>query len=410
MGSVRKILEEIKWGISPEVLAKKHPWEELASQDPEELLNFARYQRDSQQSYNTLVYLFRTSRDKDLWFSVEVLSQALQHPAMNSEDRNTILRTMRSRLDRIKDEVTARQPNEEKIRKYWLLEASYYAIHGTTLAETDRTEEAVENYQIAAGIFQQLGLTQQAENFNHKIERLSSRVPRPAAPPQKPAARPPTQASAMSASFRGTMELVAAGQLPPTHSPLPAHAEPEAAAPMAEPVALPPAFIVDPPASVVPTVQTGSDPMPFTPFAAEGAPPSNGRAEPAENPAADAAERTIIPAALANISAAPIQPEAEAELPAVGISKEMNFKPDDEAAHPQLMEKLAEKNQELARLTHEIEDSADILIEVQLEIRMYQERRSLLFREVQNLEKKAAYLKELNNRLERKSHKPETGS
>src|SRR5512138_345630 len=108
MPSVRKILEETKWGISPEVLAKKHPWDDLSGQEPDELLNFARYQRDSQQSYNILVYLFRVSRDKDLWFSVEVLAQALQHPAMSSEDRSTILRTMRNRLDRIKDEVTAR--------------------------------------------------------------------------------------------------------------------------------------------------------------------------------------------------------------------------------------------------------------------------------------------------------------
>jgi hypothetical protein len=85
MGSIRKIFAEIKWGISPEGLAKKHSWEKLSAQDSQELLNFARYQRDRQQSDNLLVYFFRISRDKDLYFSVEVLSQALQHPAMSSE-------------------------------------------------------------------------------------------------------------------------------------------------------------------------------------------------------------------------------------------------------------------------------------------------------------------------------------
>ena len=417
MSSIRKILEEIKWGISPEVLAKKHSWEELSSQDPEELLNFARNQRDSQQAYNLLVYLFRISRDKDVWFSVEVLSQALQHPAMSSVDCNNILRTMRNRLDRIKDEVTARQPAVEKIRKYWLLEASYYAIYGATLAETNRIDEAVQNYQIAEGIFQQLGLNQQAENYSHKIEHLTAAETKSMVVPEQLAEKPsdqspPSGSPPLTASFQDTLELMTVAQLLPATESVPTHKSPptvnEPVIPVpdnqytAQEITIPEEFnpssvlsaTIEEPAEEAVVLEVASEPPAIhseTPRAASE-PVIDDELSP--NQEKDLPE-TIVLDGLA----------VEDEIPPETISFGSNQTQESGATPTEISAGLSENHAELQRLANEIQEQVEILAEIQLDIHLVQDRRSLLFREVQNLEKKAAYLKDLCERLEQKSKK-----
>lgn len=410
MSPVRKILEEVNWGISPEVLAKKHPWEELSAQEPEELLNFARYQNDSQQSYNLLVYLFRISRGQDLWFSVEVLSQALQHPAMSSEDRNTILRTMRNRLDRIKDEVRARTPPEEKIRKYWLLEASYYAIYGATLAENDRNEEAVENYQIAEGIFQQLGLKQQADNLSHKIEFLTSIEKKTTSAPNKPTVQTPSpHSSPLSANFRGTTELSSAALVLSEQKPVPppepalaaanrqlkaqeTRSAPSAKAPGSAELKPSPGPA---PAVKEPTPQANPPVLPSQPPVALPAPPSS-PAKPA-----DFAEH---PTNLSSGLPEPINP-VQNQVEAAKSSLNTSAGREEKAAPHEASVGQPEKNAELVRLADEIREQSELLVAIELDIHIYQERRIVLFHEVQSLEKRAVYLKELYQRLERKSKK-----
>lgn len=173
---VESILDDIKWGSTPEVLIQKYPWQTLNETQRKELLACTRDQPDSHYVYTLLVYLFRISRDEDLWFSVEVLNHSAQYLSMKPVDRQSILRTIRGRLDRIKDEISPDQP-VENLRKYWLLEATYYAINGATLAETGHKLEAIQNYQIATGIFDQLGLYKQAEQYKTLIRNLSESKP-----------------------------------------------------------------------------------------------------------------------------------------------------------------------------------------------------------------------------------------
>lgn len=431
MGSARKILEEMKWGISPEVLAKKHSWEELSAQDYQDLFNFTRFQRDSQQSYNLLVFLFRISRDKDLWYSVEVLSQALLHPAMTSEDRNTILHTLRNRLNRIKDEVTARQPTKEKVRKYWLLEASYYSIYGAALAETSRNLEAVQNYQIAEGIFEQLGLNQEAENYKQKIELLLEVETKPKSTPELPSGGPPAKSLPSgsppppakslpsgspppSANFRVTMEQVAAAQMPPIHEPatsLKSLQVIEPPQPEAQENALasqtkgvtseklnpPPALR---PAPKKPAIEAtlpdlaGKPPVvppETTPLASS-------------KPVIEEERPPVLPKDLPNTRYLN-EPANEAAILASNIPFESILNQESSAVPLEMPVSPSEKNEDQVHLANEIQEQGEILTEIQLDNHMYLERRSLLFREVQNLEKKVASLKELCDRLERKSKK-----
>jgi hypothetical protein len=175
MGAAKKIVEELKAGISPEELARKITWKELSGDDGEDLLAVALRLGDNQQSYNLLVYLFHISFSKDLWYSTEVLSQAVQHPNMTLLDRKAILPTMRSRLDQIKDQIGTKTPPEEKLTKYWLMEATYYSVNGNLLSETGNRVEATHNYQIAQSIFEQLGLFQKAAEYKALNRRLLSK-------------------------------------------------------------------------------------------------------------------------------------------------------------------------------------------------------------------------------------------
>jgi hypothetical protein len=59
------------------------------------------------------------------------------------------------------------------------LEATYYAINGATLAETGHKFETIQNYQIAAGIFDQLGLYKRADQYKAIIRTLSETQPAP---------------------------------------------------------------------------------------------------------------------------------------------------------------------------------------------------------------------------------------
>jgi hypothetical protein len=177
MGAARKVIEELKTGISPEELARRVSWKDLSEGDGEDLLTVALRLGDNQQSYNLLVYLFHISFGKDLWFSTEVLSQAVQHPHMTRLDRQAILPTMRSRLDQIKDQIGTKTPTEERLTKYWLIEATYYSVNGDLLSELGKQLEATQNYQIAQSIFEQLGLFQKAAEYKALNRRLSSKEP-----------------------------------------------------------------------------------------------------------------------------------------------------------------------------------------------------------------------------------------
>jgi hypothetical protein len=174
--TVESILDDIKWGGTPEMLIQKYPWQTLNESQRKELLACTRDQPDAHQAYTLLVYLFRISRNEDLWFSVEVLNHSAQYLSMKPADRQSILRTTRNRLDRIKDEISPDQP-VENLRRYWLLEATYYAINGATLAETGHKFEAIQNYQIAAGIFDQLGLYKRADQYKTIIRTLNESKP-----------------------------------------------------------------------------------------------------------------------------------------------------------------------------------------------------------------------------------------
>ncbi len=165
MATAQSIIDQVKTGMGPEELARKNSWKDLSGVNRDELLKTAISMEEKQQSYNLLVYLFRISFDKDLWFSTEVLSQAVQHPIMTLLDHQAILPTMRRHLNKIKDEISLDPPPEEKLVKYWLMEANYYAINGNMLAETGKKAEAAQNYQIAQSIFEQLGQFQQASKF-----------------------------------------------------------------------------------------------------------------------------------------------------------------------------------------------------------------------------------------------------
>jgi hypothetical protein len=256
MGAAKKIVEELKAGVSPEELARKITWKELSGDDGEDLLAVALRLGDNQQSYNLLVYLFHISFGKDLWYSTEVLSQAVQHPNMTLLDRKAILPTMRSRLDQIKDQIGTKTPAEEKLTKYWLMEATYYSVNGNLLSETGNRVEATHNYQIAQSIFEQLGLFQKAAEYKTLNRRLLSKDAGKSPLPKTSPIRmpmPATQPISLSS---------------PQNQPQPKPAEPASAVQPEKDI--PPFIDQDAPSSAIPQPPAAQHPGPFITEAATG--------------------------------------------------------------------------------------------------------------------------------------------
>ncbi len=165
MEFARKIIDALFRGVSPQELAKEFPWEEIIGDSSCELLKFAQNSPDNQHSFQVLAYLFRVANGNDLWFATQVLSQTVRHPTLSSEERKMILANLRSLLDKIKNQIAAELPSQEKLRKYWLMEGGYFTVSGTTFAETGQLEEANQNYLIAQEIFKQWGLIPSGMNF-----------------------------------------------------------------------------------------------------------------------------------------------------------------------------------------------------------------------------------------------------
>lgn len=166
MESARKIIDAINRGVSPQELAREFPWEEIMGDSAVELLNFAQHSPNNQHSFKVLAYLFRVANENDLWFATEVLSQTVRHPILSSDERKMILTNLRSLLDKIKSQIAAAPPTDENLRKYWLMEGGYYTVSGATFAETGKIEEANQNYSIAQGIFEQMGLIQPGMKYS----------------------------------------------------------------------------------------------------------------------------------------------------------------------------------------------------------------------------------------------------
>ena len=158
MEFARKIIDALLRGVPPQELAKEFPWEEIMGDSALELLKSAQRSPDNQHSFQILAYLFRVANDNDIWFAAEVLSQTVRHPIISSEERKMILANLRNLLDKIKNQMSVEPPTQENLRKYWLMEGGFYTVSGATLNESGKVEEANQNYSIAQGIFEQLGL------------------------------------------------------------------------------------------------------------------------------------------------------------------------------------------------------------------------------------------------------------
>jgi hypothetical protein len=366
MSSKQNVLAEITRGIPPEELAEKIPWESLSSSDLAELLKASHQMHSDQQSYQLLVYLFRISSRSDLWFSVEVLAQAIQHPIMTPKDRQSILWTMRGRLDRIRDEITAAPPSEENLRKYWLMEASYYVVNGATLAETGHQAEAEQNKQIAQGIFEQLGLAQQTTRL-----KTGGHTPPPAAaqPPATKAVAPAAQSAAAPVDVPPSL-AAQSGALPSV--------TPPPKVPPVEPVQT--ALRIEtqpthPPAAPAPAEPIQTAPLKAQPGASSAALPLNSPDRHQEYPA----EHEDI-----------YQP-----LPDVWLKEGQLY----------LQGMGADPTADTRDQVEQIQRQSEILAGIQLQIQMYLERRSRLDREVKALEARAASLKTLCARMEKKIKK-----
>jgi len=190
MVSELNIIDAIYRGVSPQELAREFPWEEIIGDSSTELLNYAQHSPDNQHSFQILAYLFRVASGNDLWFATEVLSQTVRHPILSSDERRMILTNLRSLLDKIKNQNSVEQPTEENMRKYWLMEGSYYTVSGATLAETGKIEEANQNYSIAHGIFERLGLILPGMKYSASDITLPVSDTEPLAAKQKPVPAP----------------------------------------------------------------------------------------------------------------------------------------------------------------------------------------------------------------------------
>jgi hypothetical protein len=389
MSTYKKVLEEINRGVPPEILAQKIPWEKLNNQDLVELIKITRTKADLPDSYNLLDYLFRVSREKDLWFSVEVLSNAVQYQRMSLEDRSSILLSMRKRLDQIKDKISAEMPSDSNLRRYWLFEAAYYAVSGATLSDSNRTLEALQFYQIARGIFEQLGLTQQVDKYTDIIHRLNggttgqlNRKPINFFPP-----------SVNSTSMEP--EKKASGLIPGGLKRVAAHTAVES-----QPMAFrhkTGSLMTPVTGGGAPAPTSGDDgtAMPATVVKSNGAAaPTNGSNGNGNHATSSGNGNGGIAAAA--VGDAPIHPSVVNETLGTLPSSYL-----DEKREPVNGTKIF-VNDETARRDELIQQQNEILTEIKLEVQMYLSRRALLAREVQNLEKKVEALKLKLDRLEKK--------
>ena len=375
MTVAQAIIDQVKNGVGPEELARKNPWKDLSGVKLDDLLKTAADFEDKQQSYNLLVYLFRVSFDKDLWFSTEVLSKAVQHPIMTLLDHQAILPTMRNHLNKIKDEIASRSITEDKLVKYWTMEANYYAVNGNMLAETGQKVEAAQNYQIAQSIFEQLGLFQQASKYKVLSWRVQGneiqKTPLPKTSPLK-YRLPPTQ------PFHQTFAKPAESVEPTPESQAPTTAlETKKAASAGE-------------KSAPDTKQPAA--------ARDEKPQAESASSPQTAPQADQAESSL-PQAESSSAAFLAQsgnlPSSEYYYPLPDVwMKEGQL-------HILGIEKL--EGDETLRIKKQIEQECDILMGVQLLSQMYLARRNILEREVKKLERIANNLRQKIDRLEKKT-------
>lgn len=386
MTLAQTIIDHVKNGMGPEELARKTPWKDLSGVNLDELLKTAVSMEQKQQSYNLLVYLFRVSFGKDLWFSTEVLSQAVQHPIMTLLDRQAILPTMRNHLNTIKDQITTKPPTESKLVKYWQMEANYYAVNGDMLAETEQKAEAAQNYQIAQSIFEQLGLFQQASKYKMLSWRVEGNVIQKKALPK-------------------TSPLKI--RLPPTQ---PFHNFPGASEEEDLPISEMHTTALDPnkvkPLEAEPTVE-GETPSPGIDVQPEAV---------AENPPEQSTAQVDPDDILSEEEQAP--PTAQVESGSNAFLTQDTTLPSSDFYYP-LPDVWMKEGQlhilgvdkfegdESLRMKKQIEHECDILMGIQLLSQMYLVRRNVLEREVKKLERKANRLRQRIDRLEKKTGRSE---
>ncbi len=426
MATAQSIIDQVKTGMGPEELARKNSWKDLSGVNRDELLKTAVSMEEKQQSYNLLVYLFRISFDKDLWFSTEVLSQAVQHPIMTLLDHQAILPTLRRHLNKIKDEISLDPPPEEKLVKYWLMEANYYAINGNMLAETGKKAEAAQNYQIAQSIFEQLGQFQQASKFKVLSWRVQGndiqKTPLPKTSPIK-FRLPPTQPFHQTfPDYADSAEKKPESQKP-TMALDPSKIEPATAQPAAEtpsePVNMNMPVEVAPPAQAAPVEpdseeQAGKEQAGVEQIAeikTSGVKVGEERFSEESINDVQVGEEQVGEAASSPTSPTNQNVSAAFTTQGEGLSSSEYYYPLPDVwmkdGQLQILGMEKAESDEAQRIKLQIEQECEILMGVQLLSQMYLTRRNVLEREVKKLELKEKTLRQRIDRLEKKTGKLE---
>jgi hypothetical protein len=319
----------------------------------------------------------------------------VQHPIMTLLDHQAILPAMRSHLNKIKDQIASQSPPEAKLVKYWLMEANYYGVNGNMLAETGQKAEALQNYQIAQSIFEQLGLFQQASKYKVLSWRLQGndiqKTPLGKTSPIK-FRLPPTQP--FNQSFPITSEPFE--QKPESQKPTAMLDSRKVATTKVEPApaAQPPSKAVD----EHPVAERAAPPQ-TTPQVEQGLKKQVAKDQVAEEQSTQ--EQVPVSTAPEGNGSSAFVMQGE-KLP----SSEYYYPLPDVWMKEGQLHILGIENMEdneALRIKRQIEHECDILMGVQLLSQMYLTRRNLLEREVKKLERKANTLRQRIDRLEKKT-------
>lgn len=153
---------------------KKYPWLHLKKGESSKLFEYIqKAEPDSQTAFLLLRYLVYAPHD--LWLKAKAALMILGHPLLTLEERHAFLEVIQEILVRIQ-QAAASSASSSDGPKAQLLQARFLEETGKYLVLTDRREEALEVYNRASALYQQLNKPQKVEKINAELHKVLNDV------------------------------------------------------------------------------------------------------------------------------------------------------------------------------------------------------------------------------------------
>ena len=171
MDLAQEIIEKLHQGENPEYIRSQYAWDMLSTQEREILMEEAEAQLTNPEGEKLILALLYLTFKVDDWNFLRALAYYLLRKDIKTEMKRKALKQMGEVLEKISK--TIGEDCIQDIERYKQYRADYRILFAKVQEEDRNLEQALQNYQVAKGLYQDCGSVDKVEETERQIVKIN---------------------------------------------------------------------------------------------------------------------------------------------------------------------------------------------------------------------------------------------